>query len=102
MEHTIKVGMHNGQLGCNPDALHVREHDMVTWTTDRETDPVLEQWAVVFGPESPFSEKVVTSGTPTTKVTAHRRCDPHRHKYVVLAFDGEEIKVGDPDLIVDE
>ncbi len=96
--HKIQVGMYNGQLGCNPDALHVKEKDKVTWATDTD----LEQWAVVFGPEAPFSEQVVTSKTPTTTVTAHRRCDSHRHKYVVLAFDGGEVKVGDPDLIVDE
>jgi len=96
--HDIEIGMYSGQLGCNPDALHVKEKDKVTWSAPTE----LGQWAVVFGPEGPFSDQVVTAKAPTVTVTAQRRCDPHRHKYVVLAFDGKEIKVGDPDLIVDE
>ena len=96
--YQIDVGFYSGKLGCNPDALHVKSKDEVTWTAPKE----LEHWAVVFGPEAPFEKRVLTPTDATTKVKAGRPGDHRRHKYVVVAWKGGKANVSDPDLIVDE
>ncbi len=88
----------SGNLGCKPKELRVRDEDEVRWTAPKD----LEHWAVIFGPDSPFNDRILTPEVPKTKVNANRPGDFHRHKYVVLAWTDGQLSIGDPDLIVDE
>ena len=90
-------------LSCAPELLrkdrpnHVREGDTVTFACD------LDNWAVVFGSDSPFDPQVIgNNGPSSTQVRANRRTDPHRHKYVVVAWVDGKLMSYDPEVDVDE
>jgi len=93
----IKISVETGQLVCRPGSMRVHDKDVVKWEAAD-----LEQWAVIFGPDSPFDKRVLTPADPTTTVKANRPGDFHRHKYVVLAVTNGKVSIKDPDLIVDE
>lgn len=106
MDHRVDIDYDatNRKLKCTPELLrkerpdHVRKGDTVTFACDD-----LDDWAVVFGPESPFDPLVLESGkVETTTVTANRRVDFRRHKYVVVAWANNELVLHDPEVDVDE
>lgn len=94
----IEVDTLSAKPDCKPKSEHVQKDDKVTWKGKNGS----ENWAVVFGPDAPFTKTVLTPEHPETVVTAKRPGDFHRHKYVVLVWENGSVKIGDPDLIVDE
>jgi hypothetical protein len=112
-EVTILYNETTGQLQCDPDLLKpdekVRKKDTIRWKCES-----LDTWAVVFGPDSPFEQRLMGQGLsilgPTgatgasdmTTVIANRPHDFHKHKYVAIAWTGDKLVACDPEVDVEE
>jgi hypothetical protein len=114
---TILYNRATKELHCDPALLKgVKKGDTITWSSND-----LEFWAVVFGPDSPFEERVIakegllitqfnketqryqlTGAEKATKVVARRPADFHKHKYVAIALTEDGHKACDPEVDVEE
>lgn len=113
-EHEVEINYDPATktVTVNPELLpqppnKAHRNDKITWRCNQS-----DNWAVVFGPDSPFEEQVIGKGLsipgregPTqssTMVTAKRPGDFHKHKYVAIVWTGTELVACDPEVDVDE
>jgi plastocyanin len=101
-DHHITIELQGKKVKTTPDSLHVSSGDVVTWDCDGL------KWAVSFGGrqpvKGPFEDEDPErrhNGKTNGTVRANPGTQAVRYKYAVAVYDGDDVYVADPEVIVD-
>lgn len=88
-----------GDLDVGPDSKRcsLGQGDRVQWSCAPKDLP----WKVIFGQGAPVTPNVGGPGNDTLRITSGRNGDFGRCKYTVAVWIGSEVRILDPELIVD-
>jgi plastocyanin len=93
---TVSVRMENGRLWFEPWDAHVQRGQGVEWRLEG-----VASFVVDFGDKSPLAEGPRQGGDKGATATVRLSAGPGTYKYAAAGWDGRNLDVVDPDLIVD-